>query len=226
MEDAFIDLKDEHVRCFQKQGFLNLGRVTTDQELAWLREIYDEICKRKKGYTPQELTSCLKGQPPPSLLAILSPEGTVPALKGTLFLRNARKAVTRLLGVEETQLINGWRIFCKPAHGGETPWHQDAAYRPPPHHGASVWMPLDPATSESSCLSYIGRSHLGDVLPHHPHDDHLVADNVESSGAVACPVTAGEAIVHHCRTLHSAGPNKTDRPRRALVVVCQVIGDC
>ena len=46
------------------------------------------------------------------------------------------------------------------------------------------------------------------------------------SEAVACPVAAGEAIVHHCRTLHSAGPNKTDKPRRALVVVCQVIGDC
>lgn len=223
MADAFVNLRDEHVRCFQEQGFLSLGRITTDQELMWLRETYDEIVKRKKGYTPQELASLLGERTPPSLLAILSPEGIVPTLKSTLFLRNAREAVTHLLGVEETRLLSGWRIFCKPAHGGETPWHQDAAYRPPPHHGASVWMTLDPATFESGCLSYIKRSHLGDVRPHHPHDDHLVTDNVESSEAVACPIAAGEAIVHHCRTLHYAGPNKTDMPRRALVVVCQVI---
>lgn len=226
MQDTAINLRDHHVRCFQKQGFFPLGRITTEQELAWLREIYDDICKRRKGYTPQELTSYLTGQPPPSLLAILAPDVTVPALKNTLFLRNARKAVTRLLGVEESQLLSGWRIFCKPARGGETPWHQDAAYRPPPHHGASVWMSLDPATSESSCLSYIAGSHLGNVHSHHPHEDHLVADNVNSSEAVSCPVAAGEAIVHNCRTLHYAGPNKTDMPRRALVVVCQVIGDC
>lgn len=222
MQDTTIGLRDDHVRCFQEQGFLPLGQVTTEQELAWLQEIYDEICKRRRGYTPQELTSYLTGQPPPSLLAVLSPEATVPALKDTVFLRNARKAVSRLLGVEDAALLSGWRIFCKPAHGGETPWHQDAAYRPPPHHGASVWMSLDPATPESSCLSYIGRSHLGDVRPHHPHEDHLVADHVDSSEAIACPVSAGEAIVHHCLTLHRAGPNKTDMPRRALVVVCQV----
>src|SRR5437762_3205570 len=125
MHNTSVDLRDEHVRCFQEQGFLPLGLLTTEQELAWLREVYDEVCKRKKGYTPQELTSVLNGQPPPSLFAILSPEGTVPALKGTLFLQNARKAVARLLDVEDTHLLSGWRIFCKPAHGGETPWHQD-----------------------------------------------------------------------------------------------------
>jgi len=225
MENVCLDLSAAHVRCFQDQGFLPLGLVTTDQELQRLGQTYNEICKRRRGYTPQEVTSLLGGRTPPALLAILSPEGVVPALKNTLFFRNARQAVLRLLGVDDAHLLSGWRIFYKPAHAGETPWHQDAAYRPPPHHGASVWMPLDPATHESSCLSYIGRSHLGGVLPHSPHDDHLVAENVDASQAAAVPIAAGEAIVHHCRTLHYAGPNMTDRPRRALVVVCQVTND-
>lgn len=222
MKEICLDLTTAHVRCFQEQGFLPLGRITTDQELAWLRETYDAILKQKRGYTPDELSTMLGGRTPPALIPLLSPEAVVPALKTTRFLHNARRAITRLLNVEDSRLLNGWRIFCKPAHGGETPWHQDAAYRPPPHHGASVWLPLDAATHESSCLSYISGSHLGGVRPHHPHDDHLVADSVDSSQAIACPAAAGEAIAHHCCTLHYAGPNTTAQPRRALVIVFQV----
>ncbi len=220
-----VELTDEQVCCFQEQGFLSLGRITTDEELRWLRDVYDAIVKKQTGCTPAELINVIGRHGPLSLVTLVSPEGVVPALRSTLFLRNARKVVARLLAVEEGRLLSGWRIFCKPARGGETPWHQDAAYRPPPHHGASVWLPLDPATAEGSCLSYLGGSHLGEVRPHHFYHDHLTADKVDPSPAVACPLSAGEATVHHCRTLHYAGPNRTDRPRRALVVVCQVIGD-
>ena len=32
------------------------------------------------------------------------------------------------------------------------------------------------------------------------------------------PVPAGHATLHHARTLHGSGPNRTARPRRALVL--------
>jgi ectoine hydroxylase-related dioxygenase (phytanoyl-CoA dioxygenase family) len=225
-DTAPVNLTDEQVRCFQTEGFLSLGRLTTDDELAWLRDVYNAVVKEKTGCSPDELARVIGRHGPLSLVTIVSPEGIAPVLKNTLFLRNARKAVARLLAVEETRLLSGWRIFCKPPRGGETPWHQDAAYRPPPHSGASVWMPLDPATDESSCLSYIKRSHKGEIRSHHFFHDHLTTDDVDLSQSVTCPLAAGEALAHHCRTLHYAGPNKTERPRRALVVVCQVVADC
>lgn len=217
-----LNIKDEEVRCFQSQGFLRLGNITSVQELAWLTETYDAIVKAKIGSSPALATTIFGQTTLPPLITVVSPEGIVPALKTSQLLRNARRAVTRLLEVEEGDLRSGWRLFCKPAQGEETPWHQDAAYRPPPHHGASVWMSLDPATTESSCLSYVGGSHVEGVRPHHFHDDHLVADCIDSSQAVLCPVEAGEALVHHCCTLHCAGPNITNMPRRAIVVVFQV----
>jgi hypothetical protein len=226
LEDALrVDLGNGHVRCFQAQGFLALGRITTDEELAWLRDVYDTIIRRKTGYTPDELANATDGHGPISLITLISPEGIVSELKNTLFLRNARIVVARLLGVEETHLLSGWRVFFKPAGGNETFWHQDAAYHASPYIGASVWLTLDPATSESGCMHYIKKSHLGAIRPHHVHGGCLIADDVDPAQAVACPVLAGEAIVHHCRTLHGAGPNKTNGPRRALVVVCQVIRD-
>jgi len=222
MEDVFIDLKDEHVRCFEEQGFLCLGRFTTDQELAWLRTVCDEIVKQRLGSTLDELSQRIAGVDPEPLVTILSPEGVVPELTSTIFYHNARKVFARLLNVEETCLRTGWRIFLKLASAGETPWHQDSAYHPPPYHGAGVWMPLDPATCESGCLQYISGSQLGDLRPHYLQDDNLVASGVDPSQATVCPLSPGEASVHHCRTLHYAGPNKNDRLRRALAVVCQV----
>jgi hypothetical protein len=223
MEDVFVDLTDEQVRCFQERGFLCLGRITTDQELAWLRTVCDEVVKQRLGYTLDEPSQMIVRVDPEPLVTILSPEKVIPELKSTIFYRNAREVLARLLDVEETRLLTGWRIFLKLARAGETPWHQDSAYHPPPHHGAGIWMPLESATCESGCLQYISGSQLGDLLPHYLQDDNLVAPDVDSSQTTVCPLSPGEALIHHCRTLHYAGPNRTDRARRALAVVCQVM---
>jgi len=220
-----VELESDHIRRFQTQGFLRIGRITTDKELTWLRDVYDATIKRKTGYTPDELANATDEHGPVSVIPIISPEEIIPALKNTLFLRNARTVVARLLGVEETHLLNGWRVFCKPAGGSETPWHQDAAYHASSYTGASVWLTLDPATLESGCMHYIEKSHVGAIRPHHVHGGCLLADEVDPAQAVTCPVLAGEAIVHHCRILHGSGSNKTNTPRRALVAVCRVIGE-
>lgn len=234
MEEAVkVELSDEDVRCFREDGFRPLGRMTTDFELTWLKYIHDAIIQELTRYELAELERMppdalvklpiVGGYLHESLITILAPEKVVPDLKDSLFLRNARRVFARLLGLEEDGFRTGWRIFCKPANGSETPWHQDAAYRIPPHTGASIWLPLDPATFETSCLSYLGGSHLKEIHPHHLHDEHMVAEGVDATGAVACPGAAGEAIAHHCRTLHYAGPNRTDQTRRAFVIVCRVI---
>lgn len=211
----------EQVRSFQSQGFFPLGSMSDDGELIWLRNVYDNIVKKKTGYTPQELGQGHPKNYQESLLTILSPENVIPELMNTDFYHNVRSTFAQFLDVEDSRLRTGWRIFCKPAYSGATPWHQDAAYRPPPHRSISIWMSLDLATLESSCLHYISGSHLKGVLAHNYHDDHLVVNAIDSSRAVACPVQAGEAIIHHCCTLHYAGPNTTGQPRRALTIVCQ-----
>lgn len=231
-EDGGLALTDGQAQEFQTQGFLRLGRISTDDELSWLRDAYDTIVQWRTGYRLEELQHLspesmraipvVWGSVLESLVTIVSPEKMVPDLLNTYFFRRARQVVAALLGGNESQLRSGWRIFCKPAYGSKTPWHQDAIYRPPPHRSVSVWMPLDPATDETSCLHYLGGSHLGEVRPHQLHDDHMVAQEIDPSPAVACPIAAGEAIVHHCRTLHCAGPNRTAYPRRSLVIVSQL----
>lgn len=229
-ETAPIELTDEQVHGFATQGFLRLGRLTTEEELAWLRNIYDAILRQKIGYTPDELATLriIDRSAVTALATVFSPERFEPTLASTVFFSRVRQAVSRLLDVAETRLSSEWRFVCKLAHGSETPWHQDALYRqntaqgPLPHEGATVWMPLDPATSESGCLQYISGSHLTGVRPHYFRDGHVMTDDVDSSQAVARPTEVGEAVAHHCRTLHYAGPNRTGRPRRAVQVLCRI----
>ena len=47
----------------------------------------------------------------------------------------------------------------------------------------------------------------------------LVTDDVDVSEAAACPIPAGGATFHHCRTLHHSAPNSTAEARRAYILV-------
>jgi ectoine hydroxylase-related dioxygenase (phytanoyl-CoA dioxygenase family) len=89
----------------------------------------------------------------------------------------------------------------------------------------SIWIPLQEATLENGCMQFVPGTHLQEVLSHHPigHDPRLVGLEVDeaelrSAGAVACPLPAGGATVHHSRTLHYTGPNRSDGARRAYIL--------
>jgi ectoine hydroxylase-related dioxygenase (phytanoyl-CoA dioxygenase family) len=62
-------------------------------------------------------------------------------------------------------------------------------------------------------------------LPHHSigHDPRIIGLEVDhpeawAEKAVPCPIPAGGATIHHCRTLHYTGPNRSSGPRRAYIL--------
>lgn len=103
-ETAPIELTDEQVHGFATQGFLRLGRLTTEEELAWLRNIYDAILRQKIGYTPDELATLriIDRSAVTALATVLSPERFEPTLASTVFFSRVRQAGSRLLDVAET----------------------------------------------------------------------------------------------------------------------------
>ena len=110
--------------------------------------------------------------------------------------------------------------------GTETPWHQDEAYWDPTldYESLSIWIPLQEATIANGCMQFVPGSHQQQVLTHHSINDDprihgLEVDAVDVSTAVACPIPAGGATIHHNRTLHYAGPNDSDVPRRAYILI-------
>lgn len=207
----------EVARRFQSDGFLRLAHFVSGTDLLKLQALYDEIITDIIGCAPHELRG--GGLAEQHLLERTPPPEYFQRLRQTPFFRSARQLVAQLAGVPATTLRPGWRLFFKLAGYKQTFWHQDAAYRPRPHDSISVWCTLDHATEQSSCLSYLRGSHRTGLHAHHSHHGHLRVTGVDTANAVACPVDAGGATVHHCRTLHYAGPNQTQRIRRALVLI-------
>lgn len=128
--------------------------------------------------------------------------------------------------VQGDPVLVGVESFNKPARvGSPVPPHQDNAYfcQLPPDV-LTVWIALDPATEQNGAVQYaLGSQHS--LLPHRPSgrkgNSLGLAD--ESRAAPFSPylgiVDVGDALIHHCQTIHWSEPNRSDRPRLSLVLV-------
>jgi ectoine hydroxylase-related dioxygenase (phytanoyl-CoA dioxygenase family) len=116
--------------------------------------------------------------------------------------------------------------FNKPAlHGSGVPQHQDNAYfcQTPPDM-CTVWIAVDAATPENGSVRY-ARGTADTLLPHKasgiPGNSMVMTElrtypDAEVTTAVLDP---GDAMVHHCQTVHWSTANLTDRPRCGLLLV-------
>ncbi|MBB5828992.1 phytanoyl-CoA dioxygenase family protein [Micromonospora carbonacea] len=223
-----IDHRDREE--FRSRGFAILPQVASESEVAWLRQAYDRLFVRRATPGAEDFYD-IAGQRdregPPLLPQIIKPEKYVPELLDSPHFARCRSIASAFLDMAEEELeFYGHAILKPPRYGAPTPWHQDEAYMDPRwrRRGLSIWTTLDEATVESGCLHYLPGGHRGPVLPHHhiDNDDRirgLMTDDVDPTSAVACPLAPGGAVVHDFRTPHYAGPNLTDQPRRAYVLV-------
>lgn len=225
-----VDVTQEQIEFFRAYGFLSIDRITTEEEVEWLKEIYDQLFLERAGEEKgfyYDLAAPRAHAGRDVLPQVLGPDLQVPELRESQYFRNAVRLGTKLLGVDEKISAGGHMIFKPARYGAATPWHQDEAYWNPNVHlnSLSVWMTLDSATIDSGCMQFIPGSHKEEVRWHRHIDDNplihgLVTDDVDPTRAVACPLSPGGATFHHSRTLHYTAPNKTNNPRRAYILVC------
>ena len=223
------NLSAEKIAEFRQSGFTRIDRITTDEEVDWLRELYDLLfsgeIKLLPGALVTDVSNPIENQRGLRISQVLRPEHFIPALRETQFCRNGRAIATQLLGTGAEVEYWGHMVRKAPRDTESVPWHQDEGYSDPSfdYDAFSCWMPLDPATIESGCMSFIPGSHKGHVLRHgfaggDPTITTLVLEEpVDLERAVPQPVAIGGASFHHNRTLHGSGPNTSERPRRAYV---------
>jgi ectoine hydroxylase-related dioxygenase (phytanoyl-CoA dioxygenase family) len=139
-----------------------------------------------------------------------------------------RPQLLRVVGtlVGGDPVVMGVESFNKPARlGSAVPPHQDNAYFcQRPADVLSVWIAIDPATKLNGAVEYwLGSHHQ--AKPHQPSGirgnsfglvDPSVTDRYEH---LLGTVESGDVLIHHCRTIHSSRPNRSDRSRLSLVIV-------
>lgn len=229
MDELTITLTEEQVAFFHRTGYLALPAITTPEEVEQLQGIYDQLFSSKAGRDQGDhldLVTTDEDDQEPVLPNILNPTKYAPELANTRFRTNALAIAKQLLGPDA--VLEGEHAILKPPRtAAATPWHQDEAYWDPAktYNSLSVWIPLQEATPENGCMHFVPGTHQ-EVLPHHPigNDPRIIGlevDDVETvtANAVACPLPPGGATIHLSRTLHYTGPNQTDQPRRAYILI-------
>ena len=212
------------VEEFHRDGFLRLEELTTREEVIALQAVYDRLFDPDSKIAARDRLELAGDAGGPVVLPqIMNPDHYEPQLRDTAAYAHAYALAKALIG-EDAAPAGMHAIRKPPRSGAETPWHQDEAYWNPgmEHLAISVWMPLQPATLENGCMQFVPGSHHLGVVPHrliNPDAHGLVVDDLEAvPDSVACPLPPGGATVHLSRTLHYAGPNQTDEPRRALIM--------
>jgi hypothetical protein len=122
-------------------------------------------------------------------------------------------------------VLLGVETFNKPARvGSGIPAHQDNAYfcQDPPDV-LTVWIAIDAATPSNGPVNYVRGSHRLGALPHKPSG---VRGNTmgldapfDDSDPFVGTLDPGDALIHHCQTIHYSSPNTTDRSRCGLLMV-------
>src|SRR5579871_6727778 len=166
----------EQVAFFKENGFLAVERITSDEEIAWLRAIFEHIFDPANGAargSPVDRSGTLAAGEQPKLTQAFFPEMQFPELLDSTYRRNAKRFAAALLDVEESRLTSWGHMIRKPPNGKQASWHQDHAYWQPEfdYHALGAWLPLHDVSVEMGAMQFIPGSHKRGLLKHRQEDD-------------------------------------------------------
>lgn len=222
-------LSPESIASYHRDGFVGPIPVLDAARVDELRAAIDEVIVDLPALEPKlyEVEKAYRERPSEVVCHFLGGWLVHPALRRLVFDLAVTIPAATVLGVTRLRLWHD-QVFAKPPrHEGVVPWHQDEAYwlRTTPIRHVTVNLLLDDADETNGCLQFVPGSHRGRLLPKLPFDSPLEAlreslhpDESAAFRPRAVPVPAGHATLHHPRTLHGSGPNRSDRPRRAVVL--------
>jgi hypothetical protein len=232
-EAEAVKLTAEQVQFYADNGHLSVDGVTTPGEIIEMRAIIQKLFKDRIGEKEGAYGELIAGAEQPEEVnspQILSVVNYAPRLHQTRCFQNALAIAKQLLG-DEARFFLDLSIMKAARVGEATPWHQDAAFRDPrfEYNELAIWVPLQDVTAESGCLRFVSGSHKNPLLEHHSMNDDSSSQALEcvgsfdTSAARTHPLSMGACTIHHPGTLHCSGPNLSDKPRYAYIMVFATI---
>jgi len=224
--------------AYERDGYLPLGRVLSDQDLAALQRRIDDIMLGTADVDYERMLMQLDSADGKYENAGVQSRGfkgatlayrKIQELEHDLLFR-AYMERPRFKGIcdrvygPETPIAAFRAMFMnKPAHQGTLlPWHQDRWNHLDRDPLITVWTALDPATVANGCVQIIPGSHkYGLINPAHGSGfvtEEQAAEFAPDDQVIYLELAAGEAVLLHNWLLHRSDTNATDIPRRAFSV--------
>lgn len=216
------ELTDAQVQRFREDGFIKLKDVFDADTLA---HYSDEITRLTLDLNPKKN---LKDDEKTTYDRAFIQVGNLWTQSDTVrefsFSRRLARIAAELLGVSGVRMYHDQSLYKEPA-GGFTPWHVDQQYWPV-SSGMTVtaWVPLQAVPIDMGPLCFGKGSHLKHIareIEISDESERLIAAEIKKHKIVEVfePYDLGEVSFHYGWTLHRAGGNTTDTPRKVHTVI-------
>lgn len=231
-------ITDAQWQQFEEDGYLVLGKVLSDEDLAALQRRIDEIMLGTADIDYSQLLMQLDSKTGEYQDA---PEQSMGHKGATLAYRKIQNLehddlfdaylsrpvfqdiCTRTYGEDVPVACFRAMFMNKPSHQGtKLPWHQDAWTDLDRQPLITLWTALDPATKANGCVEAIPGSHKNGLInPSHGSGfltDEQVAEHCKPEKVVYLELEPGAVVLLHNWLLHSSDVNRTEVSRRGFSV--------
>lgn len=215
---------EEQVHFYQENGYVQLHNVLTGEELEQVREAVRVIFEAKI-----DAAHDMSGRNPEYDKVFAQRINLWELHEGIrrhTFNPKLAQMARRLSCAPWVRLWHDQTLIKNPGDSKPSAWHQDWPYWPMRETGAlSCWVALDDVDEANGCMAFVPKSHyLGALPPINLATPEGLFNLVpgDAGGRLATkaifqPMKAGSCTFHNGLTFHYAGPNTTDRPRRAII---------
>jgi len=203
---------------FDRDGFIVLDDVFTDDELAPVIAATDEVEARTDAFLSGQdggrFSIAERGAITFGLFPVQSHEAARSFASHPVF----ADLCLDLIG-PDVRLYHDQAVYKMPEKPRRFPWHQDNGYTfVTPQQYLTCWVALTDATLDNGCPHVVRGLHRMGTLQHHYVDPLGWEIFEDHPDAVAAPVGKGGIVVFSSLSPHLTGPNTTDTVRKAYIL--------
>jgi len=226
-----FEVTEEQVAKFREDGFLMIDRIIDEATVEVLRGEYERLFRGEfeTGITPDEVNWQAGKSDPTLTRQICNGWKASRAIASVVLREDFGRAIAKIGGWPGTRIMVD-NVLWKPPSTRPLGYHQDSAYLAwyTPSDLLSLWIALDDTSAEGGTLEFVRGSHKWQHSEpegefHGPEEyQKFMRIAAEREGVepeiVPVVVRKGGGSFHDGWTWHGSGYNRSERPRRSLVL--------
>ena len=215
-------LTSDDVQAFRENGYIHLAGVLPDDVLEYYEPIISKITQEHDPAAGVALEDKdLYGKAFIQLGNLWQHDAQVTEL---VFCTRLARLASELIGTQGVRLYHDQSLYKEPS-GGITPWHVDQQYWPmDSSKNVTAWIPLQSTPVEMGPLCFGRGSHLKYIardVKISDESERIIAQAIKKEKIIEIqvPYALGDVSFHSGWTLHRAGGNATEQPRKAHTII-------
>ena len=215
-------LTSDDVQAFRENGYIHLVGVLPDDVLEYYEPIISKITQEHDPAAGVALEDKdIYGKAFIQLGNLWQHDAQVTEL---VFCKRLARLASELMGTAGVRLYHDQSLYKEPS-GGITPWHVDQQYWPmDSSKNVTAWIPLQSTPVEMGPLCFGRGSHLKYIardVKISDESERIIAQAIKKEKIIEIqePYALGDVSFHSGWTLHRAGGNATEQPRKAHTII-------